>query len=118
VVIAYLDSSAVVKRYIVENGSDIVSRVYDRALSGGLVLAMSVWNIGEVLGVLDKYLNRGWLSEEDYKLAKLQSISELLRLLRLNILRTVPVKTRIIIKAWKLIEKYHIYEADAIQLFK
>jgi len=38
------------------------------------------------------------------------------RLLKLKLLRIVPVKTRLLMRTWPLIEKYHIYEADALQI--
>lgn len=114
--IAYLDSSAIVKRYVLEKGSDTISKVYDKSLNGELILATSAWNIGEVLGVLDKYFRRGWLGEDDYNMARIRFLAETLRLLRLRILEIVPVKTRIIIRSWRLIEEHHIYEADAIQV--
>lgn len=114
--IVYLDSSAIVKRYILEPGSKIVSEVYCKALNGELTLAFSVWNIGEVLGVFDKYCRRGWLSREDYEKARYQFIGETIRLLRLRILRIIPVKTRLLIQTWRIIEKYHAYGADALQI--
>jgi len=40
--IVYLDSSAIVKRYVVEPGTDAVSRVYSSALNGEAVLAFSL----------------------------------------------------------------------------
>ena len=52
--IVYLDSSAIVKRYIREPGSDAVRKVYLKAYSGEVILSLSVWNIGEVLGAFDK----------------------------------------------------------------
>ena len=112
----YLDSSAIVKRYVLEPGSEIVSGVYDKALSGGLALTFSVWNIGEVLGVLDKYYRRGWLDKQDYTKARYQFIGETIRLLKLRLLKIIPIKTRLLIRAWPLIEKYHIYIADALQV--
>ena len=57
--VAYLDTSAIVKRYVEEPGSEVISGIYNKVLSGELKLAFSVWNIGEVLGVLDKYFKRG-----------------------------------------------------------
>ena len=114
--IVYLDSSAIVKRYILEPGSEIVSEVYNKALSGELVFSFSVWNIGEVLGVLDKYYKRGWLDKHDYMKARHQFIGETIRLLKLRLLKIVPVKTRLLIQTWPLIEKYHIYIADALQV--
>jgi len=114
--VVYLDSSAIVKRYVLEPGSDVVSKVYYEALNGEVILSFSAWNVGEVLGVLDKYYRRGWLSVEDYEKAKYQFIGETVRLLRLKLLKIIPVKTRLLIQTWPIIEKYHVYEADALQI--
>jgi len=114
--IAYLDTSAIVKRYIQEVGSDIVASVYSNAWQGEAKISFSLWNIGEVLGVLDKYYRRGWLTGEDFKLARREFIGETLRMLKLRILRIVPVKPSIVVKSWRLVEKYHVYQADAIQI--
>ncbi len=114
--ITYLDSSAMVKRYVIEPGTDIISRVYSKALMGETIIAISLWNIGEVLGVLDKYYRRRWLDRQDYEKARLQFIAETLKLLRLKVLRVVPLKARILLDTWLLIEKHHLYEADALQI--
>ena len=112
----YLDSSAIVKRYVRESGSDVIIEVYERALSGDVLLSFSAWNIGEVLGVLDKYRRRGWLSDGNYLKARGQFLGEVLRLLKLKLLKVVPAKTSLLIQTWGLVEKYHIYEADALQV--
>jgi len=51
--IVYLDTSAIVKRYIQEAGSDVVASLYSSAWQGSVKISFSPWNIGEVLGVLD-----------------------------------------------------------------
>jgi predicted nucleic acid-binding protein len=112
----YLDTSAIVKRYIQEAGSDVVAQLYSKAWLGDLKIAYSAWNIGEVLGVLDKYYMRRWLSRGDYELARLEFLGETMKMLKLKVLRVVPVKLALIAKTWELIEKYHIYQADALQL--
>ncbi len=112
----YLDSSAIVKRYISEPGSEEVIEIYRRALNGELSLSFSAWNIGEVLGVFDKYFKRGWLSREDYERARKQFLGETMRLLRLKVLNIVPVKVKLLTLTWPLIEKYHVYEVDALQV--
>ena len=48
--IVYLDSSAIVKCYVLEPGSDIVSKVYLKALSGELLLSFLAWNIRRFSG--------------------------------------------------------------------
>ncbi|MCC6052938.1 MAG: type II toxin-antitoxin system VapC family toxin [Desulfurococcaceae archaeon] len=114
--IVYLDTSAIVKRYVQETGSDIVTSLYSKAWAGDVKVAFSLWNIGEVLGVLDEYYRRGWLRREDYELARLEFLGEILKMLKLRILKAIPVKTSLITKTWRLVEKYHIYQADALQV--
>lgn len=52
--IVYLDSSATVKRYVEEPGSDDIRSLYESTYDGNVKLIFSIWNIDEVLGVLDK----------------------------------------------------------------
>ncbi|MEM2169695.1 MAG: type II toxin-antitoxin system VapC family toxin [Candidatus Bathyarchaeia archaeon] len=113
---AYLDSSAIVKRYIEEAGTDKVRELYVKTYTGDVKLAFSTWNIGEVLGVLDraKYLNR--ISEEDYNTARRFFLSETRRLSRLGLAILIPVKSIILTHSWRILEKHHIYQADALQI--
>ncbi|MEM2849382.1 MAG: type II toxin-antitoxin system VapC family toxin [Candidatus Bathyarchaeia archaeon] len=113
---AYLDSSTIVKRYIEEAGTDKVRDLYVKAYAGDVKLAFSAWNIGEVLGVLDRarYLNR--ISEEDYSRARRFFLSETRRLSRLGLAILVPVKSVILTHSWRILEKHHIYQADALQI--
>lgn len=112
----FLDSSAIVKRYVTEPGSSAVDFVFDKAEGGETYIATSVWNIGEVLGVLDERRRRGWLSEDEFKKALESFASETVKLLRLRILEVLPVPTPILVGTWPLILSEHIYEADAIQV--
>lgn len=114
--VTYLDSSAIVKRYIEEPGSDRVREVFLRAYSGSQTLAFSLWNVGEVLGVMDKARNLGRLGEEQYLTARRRFLTEVRRLVKLNVLIVVGVKPAVLRESWKLVEKYHIYEADALQI--
>jgi hypothetical protein len=91
------------------SSSDVAASVYSSAWRSDVKISFSVWNIGEVLGVLDKYYRRGWLTREDFELTQREFIGGTLRMLRLRILRVVPVKSSIIVKSWRLIEKYHVY---------
>jgi len=114
--IVYLDSSTIVKRYVEEAGSEVALDVYNSALAGNLTLSFSAWNIGEVLGVIDRYRRRGWLDEESYVAARMMFIGETMRLLKLGALILVPIRVRLLAEAWRLLEKYHIYLADALQV--
>ena len=114
--IVYLDTSALVKRYVLEPGSDFIRKLYLRAYSGEVVLSFSAWNIGEVLGVLDKARGVGRISSEAYAVSRKRFLAETRRLAKLGSLTIVPLRMKILVEAWKLIEKHHIYEADAVQI--
>ena len=112
----YLDSSAIVKRYVLEEGSDVVKKHYLEALNGTAVLYFSVWNIGEVFGALDTYHRRNWLEETDYTAARESFITETVRLLKLGVAKVIPVRSRLLAESWLIVEKHHVYEADALQI--
>ncbi|MEM3451978.1 MAG: type II toxin-antitoxin system VapC family toxin [Nitrososphaerales archaeon] len=114
--VAYLDSSSIVKRYVEEPGSNIIKDIYLKAYSAELTLAFSSWNIGEVLGAFDKALIRGILNTENYLKAKSRFLVEAKRLIKLGVLRLVPLRFKLLIESWDLLEKHHIYQADALQI--
>ena len=112
----YLDSSAIVKRYVSEPGSSAVDLVFDKCWLGELSITTSIWNIGEVLGVFDIRRRRRWLSEDEFRNVLRNFTGEVIRLLRLKVLEIFPVTTPILIESWPLILGEHIYEADALQI--
>ncbi|MCD6139641.1 MAG: type II toxin-antitoxin system VapC family toxin [Thermococcus sp.] len=112
----YLDSSAIIKRYIKEKNSEEIIKLYRKAYNGDVKLSFSLWNIGEVLGVLDKARRLERLDIESYELVRARFLSETLRMKQLGVLRLIPVHASILEKSWQMIEKYHIYQADAIQI--
>jgi predicted nucleic acid-binding protein len=112
----YLDSSAIAKRYVREKGSDLVDKAYRRSEIGELRLAFSIWNIGEVLGVLDRYHVRKLISEKEFSSARSDLVSETLKLSRLGSLDLLPVTSGLISQSWEFVTKHHIYEADALQI--
>ncbi len=112
----YLDSSAIVKRYVKEPGSDTVRILYLKAYSGELILSYSIWNIGEVLGVLDRARIAGRLSDKTYRVVRRRFLLETRRMARLGLMIVIRLKAGILKESWRLVEKYYIYEADAVQI--
>ncbi len=68
------------------------------------------------MGVIDRARMRKLITDEEYRIIKLRFLRETLRLSRLGILMLIPIKLLILRDAWAMIEKYHIYQADAIQV--
>ena len=65
---------------------------------------------------MDTYYRRKWLESEDYGAARESFIAETVRLIKLGAAKIVPVKSKLLTQAWLLVEKHHIYEADALQI--
>jgi len=115
-VLVYLDSSAIVKRYIKEAGTEIMDLVFGYAEDGHIKLFFSIWNIGEVLGIFDRYRRRKVINEDEFKEVIGGFTKEFTKLAELQYLDVVPLHTSVISDAMGIILEYHVYEADAIQI--
>jgi len=109
----YLDTSALVKRYVTEPGSRTVDKVFNDVYMGKGILSVSYWNIGEAAVVFDKYRVRLGI---DSRKVFMSLLRELRMLSRENKLIIVNVSSRILRKSIKLVFEYHIYLADALQI--
>ena len=113
----YLDSSAIVKRYVKEIGSDSVDILYhELERESDSLIIFSAWNLGEVYGAIDTKHQRGDISKE----AMIEALSllsqETKKFVAMKRVRIIPLGARILAKSRDLIVKYHIYQADALQL--
>jgi len=113
---AYLDSSALVKRYVEEPGTQAVDILFDSASAGATVIATSVWNLGEAFGVFDYRRRRRLLTEHESRFAVKSLTSEVLGLMRTGAMRVYPVRTSLLTEAWAIVLTQHLYQADALQI--
>lgn len=79
-------------------------------------ITFSIWNIGEVLGALDKYASKGLISKSEFKTSLLNFISESIKMARLDSLQLLPFTSNSLITSWLIVLKHHMYEADALQV--
>ena len=114
--LVYLDTSSLAKRYLIERGSEVVDRVYEESEAGRLRVAFSIWNIGEAVGVFDRYRVRGLISEAEFKRARSDLVSESLKMSRLESLSILPMTSSALSASWSLVSRHHIYVADALQI--
>jgi predicted nucleic acid-binding protein len=112
----YLDTSAILKRYITEPGTETTDIIFDKAETGELTITLSLWNIGEALGVLDEKRRRGWLTETEFEQTLNLFAGELVKLMRIKSIEIVPVQTEILTNTWNLLLKHHVHVADALQI--
>ena len=112
----YLDSSAIVKRYITEKGSDVVDKVYEKAENGQLKVVFSIWNVGEVLGVFNRYFRRGLLSKSQLETRIIDFIQESVKFAKMNFLYIAPITAYELVHSWLVVLEQHVYMADALQI--
>ena len=112
----FLDTSAVIKRYVAEPGSDVVEMVYRSADAGHVQLVYSLWTLGECLGVLDRLDRQGRLRTGGLSKGRRALLGESARLARLGVLTIAPLGAKLLRNAWNLLLRHHIYQADAVQV--
>lgn len=112
----YLDSSALAKRYLAEEGTEAIDFVYRRAEAGGLQLAFSIWNLGEVLGAIARALRLEWISEDEAKKASWALLRETLKFRGLGRLWTVPVRGDLLADAVPLLFRQGLTQPDGLQI--
>lgn len=112
----YLDSSAIVKRYIEEEGTETIDDIFDNAEKGKVKIFFSLWNVGEAIGVFDKYKRRDLIGEDELEETLGKFAGEFIKLARIDQLELIPLHTNLVTDSIEIILKYHIYEGDAIQV--
>lgn len=114
--LVYMDSSAILKRYLMEEGTEEVDALYRKAEKGEVTLCFSIWNIGEVIGVLDRYMTRKLITGAQFREALNLFYGETEKHVRLGSLIIEPLGHEVLTDSWTLLLKHHIYVADAVQL--
>ena len=109
----YLDSSALVKRYVKEPGTEEVDVIFDRVDSGNARLYLSIWNTGEVAGVIDRYDRK---SGADYQKCIGTFFNDIERYLKSDKVEIINITPLLISTSIEILRKHHIYLADALQI--
>ncbi len=110
----YLDTSALIKRYITEDGSQDIDKIFISAADSKDLIIISYWNIGEAATVFDKF-SRKSKSQQGTKLMNIM-LDEFQELARLQMINIVEVNQNYLKEAIRFVFKYHIYVSDAIQI--
>lgn len=112
----YLDTSVILKRYVTEEETELADDVFEKAETGEVTIAFSLWSIGEALGVLDEKRRRGWLTQSEFDQTLNLFSDELVKLMRLKALEVLPLQAPILTSTWSTIMNYPVCEADALQI--
>ncbi|MDG6954921.1 MAG: type II toxin-antitoxin system VapC family toxin, partial [Nitrososphaerota archaeon] len=110
---ASIGTTTLAKRYAEEEGSDEMDQIFERAEKGEESVFFSMWNVGELAVVLDKYEREGLLEAKPVMMTFLE---EAKRLGKSRAAEIVPVSGSLMAQALTLVFKHHIYVADALQV--
>lgn len=112
----YLDTGGFVKRYVEERGTEVLDRLYGAAEAGDVSASFSIWNVGEALGVLDRYHSRGVIDDEELRAILRNLASETMKMMRLGSIHVLPITSGNLVESWTIVLRRHLYEADALQI--
>lgn len=115
----YFDTSAIVKEFVDEEGSELVDKITTAAREGGVQIISSVWAINETLAVVDRLTRRPQnplsTSEQQEIIA---TFSERIRGTDENApFRFAPIDHAIVAYSRQVIDGYHISADDALHVY-
>jgi len=113
--VIYLDTSALIKRYVKEADSDVVDGLFEAAYRGEVAVSTSVFNIGEAATAADKKARRGELSG-DVRTAVSLMLREIAVLSSLGSLVIVPIGLSVMKASIHIALTHKLYIADALQI--
>ena len=105
----YLDTSALFKRYVLEEGSDVVTALFDK----GEPLFISAITLCEVISNLRRLVDvDGILKSEEFDLLRATFLGDVGD----NLLEVIELNTAIILASLDLASKKYVTPIDAVQL--
>jgi predicted nucleic acid-binding protein len=115
----YFDTSAVIKEFVLEVGSDLVDDVSNAAKAGNLQIITSIWSINEAVAVIDRLARKP--KEPLSKVEQQQIIATIVeRVKRTNehaAFRIAPIDHAIVVNSRLIIDEFHISTDDALQVY-
>lgn len=113
---AYLDSSAFVKEFSEELGSEVAHKLFIACENGKIELATSQWTIGESIAAIDRKFRRNEITEEQRDLIVTSLLGRTAHLANKNYLIIVSLDEKVVTASWKYITSDHLSADDALQL--
>lgn len=113
---AYLDTSALVKRYLAERGTPAVDVLYHDAEAGRTTLSFSIWNVGEALSAIARTWREGTIDEAGAGEASWSLVNETVKLRGLGRVRVVPVHPDLLAACIPLLFEEGLTQPDALQI--
>ena len=108
----YIDTSAYLKEFSPETGSETTSKLFSTCESGKAVLVSSQWTLSVSIAAIDKKHRRGELSLEERDLVITTLLNKTMELAEKGNLVIVPIKPQLVQASWRIILERHISADD------
>ena len=113
---AYLDSSAFVKEFGEEIGSQVAHKLFVASEKGKIELVTSQWTIGESIAAIDRKFRRNEITEQQRDEIISTLLGRTANLANKNNLIIVVLDENLVTNSWKYVTSDHISADDALQL--
>jgi predicted nucleic acid-binding protein len=113
----YLDTSAYLKEFAREQGSDAIATLFKSCESGEIRLIISEWAINEGIAAVDRKLRRGEMTVAERDGVIREVLRETRKLALTTNLTLIPVESALVSSSARLITQRHLSADDALQLF-
>jgi predicted nucleic acid-binding protein len=112
----YIDTSAYVKEYHDESGSELVHSVFVSAKNGNTLLVTSLWTVSETINTIDRHFMRHELNKEEYNNVLGAIFTDMFEMLDNKNLKIVDIDTNLVKMSWEYISSEHLSAADSLHL--
>jgi predicted nucleic acid-binding protein len=112
-----VESSAYVKAFSKEKGSEYVTTILDHANKGNLEAITSQWTIGESLAAVDRNYRRKEIKLNERETIVATLMERTMDLVSKGKLMMVYTKQDLVSSSWRLIAERHLSADDALHLF-
>ena len=113
----YVESSAYVKAFSAEKGSDYVRKIFDHADRGKLEPITSQWTVGESLAAVDRKYRRKEIKLDERDIITATIMDRTVALVREGKMTMVYTKQDVVSSSWRLITERHLSADDALHVF-
>ena len=112
----YIDTSAFVKRYHTEEGSEVVNWVFEEGKKGNKKICISYWVISETVNALDKHFSRGDFTKDELMKVMGSLFYDIFTGIKKGYLTVTEIAPEILTASWDYIIEEHLSAGDALHL--
>lgn len=112
----YMDTSAYVKAYHTERGSEYVNKTFEETEEGRNEIVISIWVISETINAIDIHRRRRELTDEEFRTVIGAILTDMLNLSSKEKMKIVDIETEIVKLSWEAIIGEHLSASDALHL--